>query len=74
MESAPGCPSLIARAGGDAQRRYLEFFAAQIRNRNTREAYLRAVRDFLGWVETDAGITDLLDIEPLHVAAWIELK
>jgi site-specific recombinase XerD len=69
-----GLPSLIVRAGGDAKRRYLEFFAARIRNRSTREAYLRAVRDFLGWVETDAGITDLLDIEPLHVAAWVELK
>ena len=47
--SAPGLPALIARAGAEAQRRYLEFFAAQIRNRNTREAYLRAVRAFLGW-------------------------
>ena len=61
---APGLPSLIVRAGGDAERRYLEFFAAQIRNRNTREAYLRAVRDFLDWAETEAGIEDLLDIEP----------
>lgn len=40
-------PSLIARAGGDAEKRFLEFFAAQIRSHNTREAYLRAVRDFL---------------------------
>jgi hypothetical protein len=60
-------------AGADAQRRYLEFFAAQIGNRNTREAYLLAVHDFFGWVKTGAGIEDLLDIEPLHVAAWIEL-
>jgi len=68
-------PSLIVRAGGNAERRYLEFFAAQIRNRNTREAYLlRAVRDFLDWAETEARIEDLLDIEPLHVAAWVEIK
>ena len=40
-------PALIVRAGGHAEKRFLEFFAAQIRNRNTREAYLRAVRDFL---------------------------
>jgi hypothetical protein len=66
--------SLIARAGGGAEKRFLEFFAAQIRNRNTREAYLRAVRDFLGWAEIEAGIGDLLDIEPVHVAAWVELK
>jgi hypothetical protein len=46
-----GMPVLIARAGGNAEKRFLEFFAAQIRNRNTREAYLRAVRDFLDWAE-----------------------
>jgi site-specific recombinase XerD len=67
-------PALIVRAGGAAEKRFLEFFAAQIRNRNTREAYLRAVRDFLGWAEDAAGIGDLLDIEPVHVAAWVELK
>ncbi|MBK1725089.1 integrase [Thiocystis violacea] len=67
-------PALIARAGGQAEKRFLEFFAAQIRNRNTREAYLRAVRDFLGWAEREAGIVDLLDIEPVHVAAWVELQ
>jgi site-specific recombinase XerD len=70
----PGMPALIARAGGSAEKRFIEFFAAQIRNRNTREAYLRAVRDFLGWAEGAAGIGDLLDIEPVHVAAWVEIK
>ncbi|WP_240906067.1 tyrosine-type recombinase/integrase [Thiorhodococcus mannitoliphagus] len=69
-----GMPALIARAGGHAEKRFLEFFAAQIRNRNTREAYLRAVRDFLDWAETEAQIGALLDIEPLHVAAWVELQ
>jgi hypothetical protein len=59
---APGLPSLIVRAGGGAERRYLEFFAAQIRNRNTREAYLHAVRDFLDWAEIEARIEDLLDV------------
>jgi site-specific recombinase XerC len=71
---AAGLPSLIARAGGSAEKRFIEFFAAQIRNRNTREANLRAVRDFLGWAEDAAGIADLGDIEPVHVAAWVELK
>jgi integrase/recombinase XerD len=73
-DGAPGMPPLIARAGGHAEKRFIEFFAAQIRNRNTREAYLRAVRDFLGWAEDEAGLQDLLDIEPVHVAAWVELK
>lgn len=70
---ASGMPALIVRAGGQAEKRFLEFFAAQIRNRNTREAYLRAVRDFLGWAES-VGVGGLLDIEPMHVATWVELK
>ena len=69
---ARGMPALIARAG--AEKRFLEFFAAQIRNRNTREAYLRAVRDFLDWAESEAQIGDLLDIEPVDVAGWVKLK
>jgi integrase/recombinase XerD len=73
-DGVSGMPSLIARAGGRAEKRFIEFFAAQIRNRNTREAYLRAVRDFLGWAEDEARIADLGDIEPVHVAAWVELK
>jgi len=68
-----GMPVLIARAGGNAEKRFLEFFAAQIRNRNTREAYLRAVRDFLDWADA-VGVGELLDIEPMHVATWVELK
>jgi len=73
VPGASGMPSLVVRAGGNAEKRFIEFFAAQVRNRNTREAYLRAVRDFLGWVE-EAGIGDPLDIAPVHVAAWVELK
>ncbi len=73
-DSAVGMPALIVRAGGNAEMRFPELFAAQIRHRNTREAYLRAVRDFLDWAETEARIEDLLDIEPLHVAAWVETK
>ena len=35
-------PAVIAGAGDHAARRFLEFFAATIRNRNTRMAYYRA--------------------------------
>jgi len=35
---------------------------------------LRAVRDFPDSAETEARIEDLLDIEPLRVAAWVEIK
>ena len=65
-------PKLILRAGEAAERRYLEFFAAQIRKKNTREAYLRACSRFLDWRDS-VGIPHIEDIEPVHVAAHIEL-
>jgi hypothetical protein len=39
-------PLLFVQAGDRATRRVLEFFAAQIRNPNTRAAYGRAVQHF----------------------------
>jgi len=38
-------------AGGNAAEKFIEFFTAQIRNRNTREAYARAVGQFMAWCE-----------------------
>ena len=40
-------PTLVAAAGERAGMRFLEFFAANIRNPHTRRAYGRAVADFL---------------------------
>jgi site-specific recombinase XerD len=65
-------PAIIADAGDHAARRFLEFFAATIRNRNTRAAYMIAVSRFFCWCEHHQ-IGQLPDIEPLHVAAYIEL-
>jgi site-specific recombinase XerD len=65
-------PGLITRAGENAGRRFLEFFAATIRNKNTRAAYYRAVGRFFTWCEQEAHIGYLGDIEPLHVSAYIE--
>ena len=39
-------PAIVADAGEHAARRFLEFFAATIRNKNTRAAYLHAVTRF----------------------------
>jgi integrase len=64
-------PAAVAGAGDTAVRRFLEFFAASIRNKNTRMAYYRAVTDFFAWLDA-AGIVALVDIEPLHVATYIE--
>jgi site-specific recombinase XerD len=44
-----------------------------IRNRNTREAYGRAVRTFLAWCETQS-VVSLVDVESLHIATWIEAQ
>ena len=63
-------PALIHSAGPKATRRYFEFFTANIRNRNTREAYYRALNDFFSWLN-DRHI-ELIDIEPVVVAAYVE--
>jgi site-specific recombinase XerD len=61
---------MFREAGEAASRRLIEFFVAVIRNRNTREAYGRAVRDFCDWCE-ERNI-GLRDISPFLVAAYIE--
>ena len=64
-------PSAILQAGDNATRKFIEFFTANIRNRNTREAYHTAVRHFFAWCEV-RGVTELGRIEPVIVAAYIE--
>jgi integrase/recombinase XerD len=64
--------AVISGAGDHAARRFLEFFAATIRNKNTRMAYYRAACHFFAWVEQNE-IGELADIEPIHVAAYIEV-
>ena len=51
LAQAGSLPSLVVEAGETAAERFVEFFTAQIRNRNTREAYARAVGQFMGWCE-----------------------
>ena len=64
-------PTLIDRAGKPAMRRFLEFFTVHIRNLNTRAAYGRAAAAFLAWCE-DRGLTELHQLQPIHVAAYVE--
>ncbi|AMM18798.1 integrase (plasmid) [Burkholderia sp. PAMC 28687] len=66
-------PALVAYAGERAGIRFLEFFASNIRNSNTRRAYAHAVGDFLAWC-VQAGVLSITAVQPLHVAAWIELQ
>lgn len=64
-------PPIIERAGPKASRRFLEFFLANIRNKNTRLAYARAVRDFLAWCES-RGLRELERVDSFALAAYIE--
>lgn len=63
-------PVTIIRAGEKASWRFLEFFTANIRNRNTRVAYARAVSQFFAWCERRR--VALEQIHPTLVAAYIE--
>ena len=64
-------PNLVSREGAKAEERFIEFFTATIRNKNTRLAYARAVGDFLLWCEKKK--LSLSSIRPIHVAAYIEV-
>lgn len=63
-------PPVIAEAGPEAARRFVEFFLVSIRNPNTRSAYALAIKQFLAWCE-DRGL-QLTTISPLAIAAYIE--
>ena len=65
-----GLPDIITRAGPKASQRTLEFFTAQIRNPNTRQAYAQAVMRFFNWCD-DRNL-ELADILPFTVAAYVE--
>ena len=71
LRSSLAVPAAIASAGDHAARRFIEFFAATIRNKNTRLAYYHAACNFFAWLEQH-GIVELVDIEPIHVAAYVE--
>jgi site-specific recombinase XerD len=51
--------------------RFLEFFTANIRNKNTRRAYYKAAGRFSDWCQA-RGLVELGQVKPLHVAAYIE--
>src|SRR3984957_17477851 len=69
--AGPVLPALITGAGERAAWRFLEFFTVNIRNKNTRAAYGQAAGAFLRWCE-GRGITRIEDVQPVHVAWYIE--
>ncbi|MFT4439028.1 hypothetical protein [Caballeronia sp. 15715] len=71
LSSPQSLPTLVASTGKRAGIRFLEFFAPNIRNPNTRRAYAHAVGEFLAWC-AEAGVGSITAVQPLHVATWIE--
>jgi integrase/recombinase XerC len=59
-------PDIIQRAGPHV----VNFFAAELVNRNTRRAYVRACVRFLEWMEAHA--LPLETVQPSHVTAWLD--
>jgi site-specific recombinase XerD len=57
----------------DARTRMRDFFSSHIRNPNTRRAYREAVRQFSSFC-AEHGIVDLAQVEPVHVAAFVEAQ
>ena len=55
----------------EAKKRLRDFFSSHIRNPNTRRAYREAVRQFSAFCAVH-GIEDLAQVEPVHVAAFVE--
>ncbi len=62
---------MLFAPSAQAATRAFEFFAVSIRNQNTRRAYARSAADFAAWCEQN-GITDVRQVQPVHVAAYIE--
>lgn len=67
---AIGMPKIIAASGENTCRQFIQFFAVNIRNSNTRRAYYRGIGNFLNWC--GARGLKFEQIGPLVVAAYIE--
>lgn len=69
--SIAGTAPTVFLPNSKAAERFFEFFTANIRNKNTRRAYYKAVCRFSEWCE-GRGLHDLGQVKPLHVASYIE--
>lgn len=65
-------PSIFT-ARSEARTRMRDFFSSHIRNKNTRRAYMEAVRQFSTFC-AEHGIVELAQVEPVHVAAFVEAQ
>src|ERR1700730_15925197 len=72
VSSSAALPSIFT-AWPEARTRMRDFFSSHIRNPHTRRAYREAVRQFSGFC-AGHGIVDLGQVEPVHVAAFVEAQ
>jgi integrase/recombinase XerD len=63
----------IFTARPESRTRLRDFFSSHIRNPNTRRAYREAVRQFSAFC-AEHDIKDLAQVEPVHVAAFVETQ
>lgn len=70
ISSNADLPIVVSNAGERATFRYVEFFTAQIRNANTRRAYLGSTKRFFKWCESNE--LSLEEIHSIHIATYVE--
>jgi len=63
-------PALF-RASPETETAVWEFFTATLSNKHTRSTYARGIRDLSDFAER-IGTPRLLDLKPIHLAAWVE--
>jgi site-specific recombinase XerD len=68
---AQALPAIVFAAGEHGAYRFLDFFASNIRNPNTRAAYFHNVCEFFAWCEK-RGVHELTAVRPHHVAGYVE--
>ena len=68
---SPGAPPVLFLQSESMSRHFWEFFTAQIPNPNTRRAYYGAISQFSAWCRW-FDITDILALQPIHVAGWVQ--
>ena len=63
-------PSVVSELGRKAERKFVEFFTAHLRNDHTRRAYAHAAAQLSAWLEING--TSLAELEPPEAAAYIK--
>ena len=71
LASGDGSPPTLFLSQARAAERFFDFFAANIRNKNTRRAYYNAACRFSEFC-AERGVRDLAEVKPVHVAGYVE--